>query len=146
MSKSKQSVSKIHIPLDELLGYHLRRASTTVIASLSRRYEELDLKLTQASTLVMIDANPGIKQSDIGRILDIKSANMATLINSLVRKEYVIKKQLDGRSSGLYLSPKGEAITAKIWEHIQENEAWLQSRINSSDKQTVMEQLRNVWR
>ena len=60
-------------PLKAYPGYQLRRASGAQMAVLARRLAVLELRPTEATVLRLIDANPGIKQSAIGRLLEIAS-------------------------------------------------------------------------
>jgi DNA-binding MarR family transcriptional regulator len=145
MRKRQRKSYEIANPLEDLLGYQLRRAAAATLARLTGRYEELGFRLTEASTLIIIEANPGIKQSDIGRMLDIRSANMAPLVGNLEKRNYVERKQLDGRSQGLYLSNEGAAIAKKIRQCIDENENWILSRLPKPDKQAALSQLKSIW-
>jgi len=145
MRKGQRACKAISNPLEDLLGYQLRRAATATLARLTGRYEELGFRLTEATTLIIIEANPGIKQSDIGRMLDIRSANMAPLVGILEKRNYVERKQLDGRSQGLYLSKEGKAMARKIRQCIDENENWLLSRLPNPDKQAALSQLKSIW-
>jgi DNA-binding MarR family transcriptional regulator len=145
MRKDKKSAKAISIPLDDLLGYQLRRASAAMLAQLIAGYNELDIKLAEASALILIEANPGLKQSDIGRILDIKSANMAPLVSFLEKQNYVERKQLDGRSQALYLSKQGKTIARKIGQCNDENEKWLLSKLSEGDKRVAIKLLKSIW-
>ena len=94
-------------PLEDYPGYALRRASAATMARLARRFAALDLRAAEASVLMVIDANPNITQSEIGRLLDIASANMAPLVSRLADRELVERQPVDGRSHGLALTRYG---------------------------------------
>ena len=51
-------------PLPHLLGYALRRAQIAVFADFIAAFEPLGLRPAQFSVLLLIDINPGCKQSD----------------------------------------------------------------------------------
>ncbi|HKX55834.1 MAG TPA: helix-turn-helix domain-containing protein, partial [Xanthomonadales bacterium] len=91
-------------PLENYPGYSLRRASAAAMARLARRFAKLDLRPTDASVLMVIDANPNITQSEISRMLDIASANMAPLVSRLADRGLVERLPVDGRSHGLALT------------------------------------------
>ena len=61
-------------PLEDYPGYSLRRASAVNMAKLARRFAAIDLRPTEATVLMVIDANPNISQSEIGKMLDIARA------------------------------------------------------------------------
>jgi DNA-binding MarR family transcriptional regulator len=70
---------------------------------------------------------------------------MAPLVGILEKRNYVERKQLDGRSQGLYLSNEGAAIAKKIRQCIDENENWILSRLPKPDKQAALSQLKSIW-
>lgn len=94
-------------PLDDLLGYQLRRASAALMGELARELDRIGLKATEASVLILIDANPGITQSEIGRALNIKRANMAPLAAMLDLRGFISRQKADGRSQGLIVTTVG---------------------------------------
>ena len=143
--KTKRITMTVSNPLEKLLGYHLRRASAAMLSQLGEGFSELDLKVTETSVLVMVEANPGMKQSDIGRALGIKSANMAPLVAVLNDRGFINKKPLDGRSQGLHLSEEGKKVVRKIWEHIDVNEKWLMRNLDDSSSESLRKTLEKIW-
>ena len=143
--KIKRNIMTVSNPLEKLLGYHLRRASAAMLTQLGEGFSELDLKFTETSVLVMVEANPGMKQSDIGRALGIKSANMAPLVAVLNDRGYINKKPLDGRSQGLHLSDSGKKIVRKIWELIEINEKWLLRNLDEDTFEPLKDTLEKIW-
>src|SRR5690606_26207150 len=101
-------------PLENYPGYLLRRASAATMTSLARRFARLELRPAEATVLMVIDANPNITQSEIGRMLDIASANMAPLVSRLADRKLVERQPVDGRSHGLELTRTGNEITKKV--------------------------------
>jgi DNA-binding MarR family transcriptional regulator len=61
---------------------------------LARRLEALDLRPAQATVLMVIEAKPGITQSDIGKLLEIASANMATLAERLAERNLIDRQRM----------------------------------------------------
>lgn len=107
MSVSPSGHSLIN-PVASRLGYRLRRTSSAMMATLGAGLELVGLRPVEATILMTIGANPGCIQSDIGRMLGIKRANMVPLITGLIQKDLVQKSPVDGRSFALFLSPAGE--------------------------------------
>lgn len=132
-------------PLENYPGYSLRRASTATMATLARRLAPLDLRVTEATVLMAIDANPNITQSEIGRMLDIASANMAPLVSRLADRELVERQPVDGRSHGLALTVAGRNVTAKVKKAVDAHEAELLSRIPVALRKAFLRALRALW-
>lgn len=118
-------------PLKNYPGYALRRASSASLSQLAHRLAPLGLRLGEASVLRVIQANPGIKQSEIGRMLDIVSANMTPLVRKLSKQGWVLREHVDGRSQALRLSETGKRLTARVTQAMTEHEASLMARIPS---------------
>jgi DNA-binding MarR family transcriptional regulator len=132
-------------PLKNYPGYALRRASATTMASLARRFTEFDLRPTEASVLMVIDANPNITQSEIGRMLDIASANMAPLVSRLADRGLVERQPVNGRSHGLALTKKGMGITGKVKKAVAAHEEELLSKIPAAHRKAFLGALRAMW-
>jgi DNA-binding MarR family transcriptional regulator len=132
-------------PLDGYLGYHLRRAATFMQADLADRLAEVDLTMVEMSALLVIEVNPLIIQSEIGRLLAIKRANMAPLTAALEARGLIERTAVDRRSHGLKLTEKGQALVAKIHKGVNANEARLFERIPEGEREGLVESLRRVW-
>ena len=132
-------------PLEDFPGYSLRRASAASMAKLARRFAAMDLRPTEASVLMVIGANPKITQSEIGRMLDIASANMAPLVSRLAERGLVDRQPVDGRSHGLALSRSGAALTAKVKTAAADHERELLRKIPPAQRKMFLTVLRNLW-
>lgn len=126
-------------------GYALRRASSAIMAGLGRRLAALKLRPTEATVLLVINANPNIKQSEIARMLDIASANMAPLISRLADHDLVDRQPVDGRSHGLNLSSQGKALTRKVKKTIEAYEAELLAKIAPGQRAAFLATLQSFW-
>ncbi|HWV13361.1 MAG TPA: MarR family winged helix-turn-helix transcriptional regulator [Sphingobium sp.] len=100
-------------PVASRLGYRLRRSSSAMMATLGAGLELVGLRPVEATILLTIGANPGCIQSDIGRMLGIKRANMVPLITGLIQKDLVQKSPVDGRSFALSLTAGGEDVRSE---------------------------------
>ena len=132
-------------PLKDLLGYSLRRASAAAMQKLAQRLSDLQLRPTEASVLLFIEANPNITQSEIGRQLDIAGANMAPLIARLAQRELVEREPVDGRSHGLRLTEAGRALSLRARKVMKSHEDMLLERIPPSQRAQFLALLRKLW-
>jgi DNA-binding MarR family transcriptional regulator len=133
-------------PLDDLLGYHLRRASSAVMGDLAERLGRLDLRVTEASILVVLGAHPNITQSEIGRRLAIKRANMAPLVADLLGAGLVERGTAVGRGHPLRLTAEGRARTAQVRAEMAENERALFGDLPDEMRRQLASALRRVWK
>jgi DNA-binding MarR family transcriptional regulator len=128
--------------MNEYPGYLLRRASVAAMARLAKRLKALQLSPTEAAVLTVIDANPNGRQSDIGRLLDIASANMAPLISRLAKRDLIDRQPVDGRSHGLSLSRTGRTLVARVKSIMAEHEERLIGRIPAPRRRAFLAALR----
>ncbi len=132
-------------PLLLLPGYLLRRASAASLSELNQRLADLQLRHTDVSLLLLIEANPGITQSDAGRLLDVQRANMVPFIARLEALGLISRRQVDGRSQGLSLTAGGDALTHKAQAVIDAYEAELISRVPSELREHLVPILLALW-
>ncbi len=132
-------------PLENYPGYSLRRASAASMAKLARRFSDLDLRPTEATVLMVIEANPNITQSEIGRMLDIASANMAPLVSRLADRDLLERQPVDGRSHGLTLTKSGTLVTENVKATVAEHEEELLARLPVEERKVFLSILRSLW-
>ncbi|MDB5041785.1 MAG: winged helix-turn-helix transcriptional regulator [Candidatus Eremiobacteraeota bacterium] len=96
-------------PLQQYVGYALRRAQLAVFQDVIATLADVDLRPAQFSVLILVDANPGIVQSHASASLGIQKANFVPLLTELERRGLIDRVAVDGRTNGLFLTRKGRA-------------------------------------
>lgn len=132
-------------PLANLPGYVLRRASSAALAGLNRRLSALTLRHVDASLLMLLNGQPGITQSEAGRILDIQRANMVPIVSRLEARGLIDRQRVDGRSQGLYLSAEGEALHTQVMGVIDAYEQTLMEGVPAPLRKQAMAVLHAFW-
>lgn len=132
-------------PLAELPGYILRRASIATMTRLHGHLAPFELRATEASVILLIGAHEGVTQSDVGRLLGIKRANMAPLTAKLEGRGLLVRKQINGRSQGLFLTPAGQALLGKVRSAISRHEQETLARVPEHLRQHVIPILASIW-
>lgn len=74
---------------------------------LAQRLTQIELTPSEASVVILIAGNERITQSEIGRILGIKRANMTPLTASLERRGLLEREAIGGKSFGLTVTASG---------------------------------------
>lgn len=131
-------------PFEDHLGYLLRRASNAVIGELAQRLDTIGLKVSEASILLLIERNPRITQSDLGRMLGIKRANMVPLAAGLESRGLVTREPVDGRSHGLVPTAAGATACADARAIMAEQECFILDRLGGDD-QAARSMLTRLW-
>ena len=111
-------------PLPALLGYTLRRAQLAVFADFHTAFAPLGLRPAQFSALVLIDANPGCKQSEAADALGIMQPNFVALMDDLEARGLARRApaKIDRRSYALELTGRGRLLLARAMTTVAAHE------------------------
>ena len=132
-------------PLVGLAGYLLRRAAAEAVAELNRRLARLGLRHTDVAMLMLIEASPGITQSEAGRVLDIQRANMSPLVARLEGLGVLQRRRVDRRSQGLDLTRRGRMLLGRARRAVAAHEAALLARVPKRLRPMVLPVLGALW-
>jgi DNA-binding MarR family transcriptional regulator len=126
------------------LGYFLRRLQVEIFKDFIKTLAEFDVRPAQFSVLVVIGANPGRSQAEIGKALNIERARLAKMLNELERRRWVRRRAAadDGRSHSLHLTPVGAEKLERIKALAANHERRLAARIGPERHKRLFELLR----
>jgi DNA-binding MarR family transcriptional regulator len=133
-------------PLIKLCGYVLHRAASEALADLNRRLAPLGLRHAGVAMLMLVEARPGITQSQAGRMLDIQRANMVPFVARLERLGVIRRRQVDGRSQALELTGRGHTLLERARRVVDAHEARLLARVPTELRPMVLPVLKALWR
>lgn len=132
-------------PLHEFPGYLLRRAAAARMAELSQRLAPLRLTVSEASVVAVIADNPGLSQTEVGRMLAIQRANMNPMVRRLSERGIVLMRQGNGRALGLTLSKEGRVVADAIVATFLDHEAGMMARVPEDLRPMVAPVLMALW-
>jgi DNA-binding MarR family transcriptional regulator len=132
-------------PLLTLSGYLLQRAAASALAELNQRLAPLGLRHAGVAMLMLIEARPGITQSQAGRILDIQRANMVPFVARLEGLGVIRRRQVDGRSQALELTSRGRMLLERARRIVAAHEAELLERVPEELRPMVLPVLLALW-
>jgi len=135
--------NRLASPLDTLLGYRLRRASMTMMNDLMEALRPFNLSAGEASFLILIGANPGCRQSDVGRALEIKRANLTPLVGRMKARGFVVDAPIDGRSLSLTLTPAGSALQEDVLQRVAASDSSFRDQL-ALDEKTLLAALATI--
>ena len=116
-------------PLRSLPGYLLRRAANAMMMELSSRLATIDVRVSDASVIMLIEARTDLTSSDIGKVLDIQRANMVPLLNRLENAGLVERRPINRKSQAIVLTASGQVRLSAIKEITNRFESDLLERI-----------------
>lgn len=136
---------KVKDPLGHLPGYALRRAANAMMAELASRLNALDLRISDASVLLLIADRVDMTSSEIGKVLDIQRANMVPLLNRLESAGLIERRPIDRKSQAIVLTSAGEARLAEVHALTGRFEDDLLARIPNEHRDHFLPALRALY-
>jgi len=125
-------------PLDSLPGFTLRRAANAMMAELAGRLSVLDLKISDATVLLLVADRGNMTSSEIGKMLDIQRANMVPLLNRLEAAGLIAREPIDRKSQAIVLTPLGQVQLSEVRAITSAFEADLMARIPAPHREHFM--------
>lgn len=97
-------------------------------------------------TLVLIDRNRGMSQSDLARALTLDRSTMVAVIDQLERRGLVERRKdpEDRRRHALHLTDQGQQFLAAVRRRVAAHEQALTSRLDESEKAALFALLRKL--
>lgn len=124
--------------LANLPGYVLRRAANAMMAELSARLDGLDLRISDATVLLLVADRRDMTSSEIGKILDIKRANMVPLLNRLEAAGLIKRVPIDRKSQAILLSLTGQHRLGEVRKLTAQFERDLMERIPEQHREHLV--------
>jgi DNA-binding MarR family transcriptional regulator len=133
-------------PLEGYVGFMLRRIQTAVFSEFIASLNELDLRPAQYTLLEVIDANPGLRQSDAATALGIQKANFVTLVQELERRSLIERRRstADRRSYSLHLQPRGRRLLEAARDRHDAQESRLGALLGPQDRERLLKLLNRL--
>jgi DNA-binding MarR family transcriptional regulator len=133
-------------PLAQLPGYALRRAANAMMGDLSERLSKIELRLSDASVLMLLRHRSDVTASEIGRTLDIQRANMVPLLNRLEAAGLLERRALDRKSYAVVLTEAGRTTLMTVDAITTAFEADLVARVPAEHRAHLLPALNALWR
>jgi DNA-binding MarR family transcriptional regulator len=133
-------------PLQEDLGYVLRRAQLVIFQRFFETFAAFDIRPAQYSVLTVIELNPGISQAQAADALGIKRPNFVAMIDTLEERRLAqrVPAENDRRFHGLYLTDDGRALMGKLHKIAATQERVIVDRLGATEYRRLRESLRVV--
>ncbi|MDB5576394.1 MAG: MarR family transcriptional regulator [Bradyrhizobium sp.] len=110
-------------PLLNYAGYLLRQAAKRRLAQLAQHLEPIGVGVSEASMLVLIGRNPGISQTECGRMLSVQPPNLNPITRRLIERKLIDSTKGRGRALCLTLTGEGARLMQRIVGEFEVQEA-----------------------
>ena len=127
-------------PIQDLIGYALRRAQGVVYADLNDALARISLRPLQFTLLLMVAETPGASQSSVCEALGIQKTNCVPTMSELERRGFIIRRKAahDARSYELHVTNKGKRILQRAGEVQSLHEQRLIERIGVEGRDQLL--------
>jgi DNA-binding MarR family transcriptional regulator len=119
--------------LPRLIGYRLRVAQQAVFRDFARTVGELSPG--RAGMLLLVEANPGVAQGRLAEAVKLDRSTMVGVVDSLEERGLIERRRgTDRRTNGLWLTPPGRALAARLRRRIERHEARVARRLSAAER------------
>jgi len=133
--------------LPDLLGYHLRLAQIAIFKDFKQSLGKDGITPGLFGVLVLIEANAGMKQTDLARAVHLDRSTVVNVIDNLERMKLVERRAVEGdrRSRALYLTPEGKTRLQKLKRQVLEHERRLARHLSPAEREQLVELLARIF-
>lgn len=131
-------------PLNDLIGYALRRAQIAIYRDLFATIGDLGFTPQLFAALVLIERNPALNQSDLGRVMGVNRAAAMALVKRLEAMKLVERRSSkdDKRSNNARLTSLGRSRLGALVEKVQAHDRRISKALSSAELATLRDLLR----
>jgi DNA-binding MarR family transcriptional regulator len=142
-----ETADSVREALNQLVGYHLRRASVYDLNGAVAALEAAGARPITMSVLLCIVESPGRTSADICRNLGIKRANIVALLQSLEAKGLFLRSNdpADQRIQRLYPTRQGLETASEWLDLIRAHEERTLKRLSSAERAELRRLLQLIW-
>jgi DNA-binding MarR family transcriptional regulator len=133
-------------PLDERLGFWLRLAQQSAFEAFHRAMAPLGLTPGRLAVLLLLEAEPDLRQAALAEALRVKPPNLAVLLAAL-EAEGLIRRLEDARNrraNRLRLTPAGRALLRRARPAEALVEAELSAGLDPAARAALLAALRRI--
>jgi DNA-binding MarR family transcriptional regulator len=130
--------------LESALGLWLRLAQQKDLKAFNRRFAERGISQVHYAVLLIVAANPGCRQADLGIVLRIRQPNLVEPLESLAGRGLIDRRPdpRDQRAQTLALTPAGVSLLAELRSAHQGLIAAYRARLGVEGYEQLVELLR----
>ncbi len=133
-------------PLDDRLGFWLRLAQQSAFEAFHRAMSPLGLTPGRMGVLLLLEAQPDLRQAALAEALRVKPPNLAVLLAALEADGLIrrIEDARNRRANRLRLTPSGRALLRRAKQREAEVEAEISRGLDPAARAVVIAALRRI--
>jgi len=125
--------------LDGLLGYRMRRAWLAVQADLAETLRPFELRIITFTALVLVEANPGLTQARLARLMAVERPNLVVIVDELERRGLIARNRApeDRRAYALDVTGAGRTLCREALCAVERHEVRLFRGVSDCERRMV---------
>jgi DNA-binding MarR family transcriptional regulator len=129
--------------LPGLLGYQLRLAQRAVFDDFAASIGSTEISPGLFGILVIIEANPGLKQSELAAAAQLDRSSIVPVVDKLEARGYVARRgsAQDRRVNGLFLTADGAAALRRLKRKVLAHEHRISGTLQPEERRQLLELL-----
>jgi len=133
--------------LPGLIGYQLRMAQIALFRDFAGGPGEHDVTPGLFGVLVVIEANPDLKQSELARATHLDRSTVVTIIDNLERRGLVERRASahDRRSNAIRLTSAGTTLLRTLKRKVEQHEKRLVQNFSEGERAQFLALLQKVF-
>jgi DNA-binding MarR family transcriptional regulator len=133
--------------LPTLVGYQLRLAQIAIFRDFKQRLGKYAITPGLFGVLVLIEANAGMKQTDLANAIHLDRSSVVNVIDNLEAVRLVERRAANGdrRSKALFLTAKGKRLLQRLKPRVAEHERHLTRHLSGRDQKTLVALLQEIF-
>lgn len=125
--------------LPDLLGYQLRRVQLAAFRDFDRHVGVLGVSPGRVGVLALIEANPGVTQSELARAVGLDRSTMVPLLDGFEKRRVVERRRgADRRTNGLWLTQAGKRLVVEIKRRIAAHEKRIAAGLSREERTQLL--------
>ncbi|GAB4170854.1 MAG: MarR family winged helix-turn-helix transcriptional regulator [Rhodocyclaceae bacterium] len=132
--------------LPSLLGYQLRLAQIAIFRDFNAAVGPQGISPGLFGVLVIIEANPGMKQTELARATHLDRSTVVSVIDNLERRGLVVRstETVDRRSNALHLTAEGTSLLRQLKRRVAQHEKRLMRHLDADERATLVGLLQKI--
>jgi len=132
--------------MEAYFGYLVRRLDNKILSSFQAALAQEEITPARFTALSIIGANPGVRQVDIARALEVARPAALKVVNQLIDLGLVEAHPIpsDKRIGALALSARGQAKLAAYEDAVHTHEARICEPLTGQERETLTRLLRKL--
>ncbi len=133
--------------LPNLVGYQLRLAQVAIFRDFKQSLGEHNITPGLFGVLVLIDANAGMKQTELANAVHLDRSTVVNVIDNLEAMKLVERRASNGdrRSKALHLTDDGKRMLRRLRPLVGAHERRLTHNLSAAEQKSLIHLLQQIF-